>query len=268
MQKQSEDYSFQVEAPMSSCLSHASHLGLHRPNVSQTLQPSWRCPKLACHHQKKPGVERISQKGYKAMPGSISQRSVCVHAGSEELQMEADELEMETEERMEKTIDSLKGSLNTVRTGRANPSILDRLEVDYYGAPTPLKSLAGVGVPDAETLLITPYDKGAIQDIERAISLSDIGLTPNNDGEKIRLVIPQLTKERRVEMSKVVAKMGEESKVALRNIRRDAIKGIGKLELPEDNEKDLKDGLQKLTDKFVTTVDEMVKNKEKELTTM
>ncbi|CAD7704082.1 unnamed protein product [Ostreobium quekettii] len=178
------------------------------------------------------------------------------------------EVEMEAEDRMQKTLASVVNDLMTLRAGRATPAMLDRVEVDYYGAPTPLKSLAGVSTPDASTLVISPYDKGALEGIERALQTSDLGLTPNNDGERIRLNIPQLTEERRKEMVKVVSKMGEEGKVALRNIRRDAIKSMEKLDLPEDDERYLEDEVQKLTDKYVKKVGDAVKDKEKELTTL
>lgn len=193
---------------------------------------------------------------------------MVTRAGNEEAELEAEELEMEAQDRMDKSLESVQTNFNTIRTGRANPGMLDRIEVDYYGAATPLKSLAGISVPDAETLLISPYDKGALQDIDRAIAQSDIGLTPNNDGEKIRLVIPQLTEERRLEMSKLASKMGEEGKVAIRNIRRDTLKTLGKLDLPEDDENNYKDEFQKLTDDYVKKIDDMVKSKEKELTTI
>lgn len=198
----------------------------------------------------------------------IDRGLVVVCASAEEAVLQAEELEMEAEDRMGKSLESVKSSFNTIRTGRANPAMLDRIEVQYYGAPTPLNTLAGVSVPDAQTLLIAPYDKGALEDIDKALADSDIGIMPNNDGEKIRLVIPQLTEERRLEMSKMAGKFGEEGKVALRNIRRDTLKSIGKLDLPEDDEVGFKENLQKLTDDYVKKVDELVKNKEKELTTL
>ena len=132
------------------------------------------------------------------------------------------------------TVEKTQGNLDTIRTGRANPAILDRLMVEYYGAETPLKTIAGVSTPDAQTLQIQPFDMGALPDIERAIMESDVGITPNNDGKVIRLTIPQLTKERRKDLAKQVSKLGEEGKVAIRNVRRDALKQTKKLEIPED----------------------------------
>lgn len=208
-------------------------------------------------------------RGHMGSSWSVIQRpSIAVYASAEDAAMQAEELEMEAEDRMDKSLESVKGSFNTIRTGRANPAMLERIEVVYYGAPTPLITLAGVSVPDAQTLLISPYDKGALPDIDRAIAESDIGIMPNNDGERIRLVMPQLTEERRLEMSKLAGKMGEEGKVALRNIRRDTLKSIGKLDLPEDDEMSIKNDLQKLTNDYVKKVDDLVKSKEKELTTM
>ena len=127
-------------------------------------------------------------------------------------------------ERMDKTIDAINRDFDTIRTGRANTAILDRIEVEYYGSPTPLKTISNASTPDSQTILIQPFDKTAIGDIEKALLQSDLGLTPNNDGSNIRLVIPQLTAERRKELAKQVSKLGEDGKVALRNVRRDALK--------------------------------------------
>lgn len=182
--------------------------------------------------------------------------------------MASEELELDAEDRMSKTLTALKQKLNTVRTGRANPAVFDRLMVDYYGAPTPIKSLAGISVPDAGTLIVNPFDKGCIVEIEKAILKSDLGLTPNNDGEKIRLSVPQLTEQRRKELVKTVSKMGEESKVAVRNIRRDVVKASGKVGMSEDAEQGFKDELQESTNKMIKQIDDIVKEKEKELTTM
>lgn len=173
-------------------------------------------------------------------------------------------------EKMEKSLDSVKRNFGTVRTGRASPSMLDRIVVEYYGAPTPLQQIANVTTPEASLLVIQPYDISAIPDIERAIQGSDLDLTPNNDGKVIRLQVPPLTAERRKEMTKVTSKMGEEGKVAVRNIRRDAMKSIEKLEkdgdIGEDGRKNLEDVVQKLTDDYVKQIDALMKAKSDELT--
>nr|XP_009407755.1 PREDICTED: ribosome-recycling factor, chloroplastic [Musa acuminata subsp. malaccensis] len=187
----------------------------------------------------------------------------------EEIEAEKSVIEKDAKERMEKTIETVRASFNAVRTGRANPSMLDRVEVEYYGSPVSLKSIAQISTPDGSTLLVQPYDKSSLKAVEKAIVSSDIGLTPNNDGEVIRLSIPQLTSERRKELSKVVAKLTEEGKVAVRNIRRDAIKAYEKLEkekkLSEDNVKDLSSDLQKVTDEYMKKIETIQKQKEKEL---
>lgn len=173
-------------------------------------------------------------------------------------------------EKMEKSLDSVKRNFGTVRTGRASPSMLDRIVVEYYGAPTPLQQIANVTTPEASLLVIQPYDISAIPDIERAIQGSDLDLTPNNDGKVIRLQVPPLTAERRKEMTKVTSKMGEEGKVAVRNIRRDAMKTVEKLEkdgdIGEDGRKNLEDVVQKLTDDYVKQIDALMKAKSDELT--
>ena len=173
---------------------------------------------------------------------------------------------------MQKTIEATQRSFNTIRTGRANSSLLDRVSVEYYGAPTPLKSLASINTPDSSTITIQPFDRGSLNLIEKAISLSDIGLTPNNDGSVIRLNIPQLTTERRKELVKIAAKYAEEGRVAVRNIRRDAVDSIRKQEknseISEDEGRDLQEKIQKLTDKYVAKVDELLAEKEKDITTV
>ncbi|KAH7297759.1 hypothetical protein KP509_25G011000 [Ceratopteris richardii] len=173
---------------------------------------------------------------------------------------------------MEKTLESVKNNFNTVRTGRASPALLDRVEVEYYGSPVSLKSIAQVSTPDGSSLLVQPFDKSSLSSIEKAISKSDVGLTPNNDGNVIRLFIPPLTAERRKELLKMVAKLSEEGKVAIRNIRRDAIKAYEKLEkekkLSEDNVKDLSASMQKITDDYVKKVEALFKQKEKDLSTV
>lgn len=171
---------------------------------------------------------------------------------------------------MQKSVEKTQQDFNTIRTGRANVSLLDKIFVDYYGAETPLKSLAGISVPDSTTLLIQPFDKGSINQLEKAISMSDLGLTPNNDGNVIRLNIPPLTSERRQEFVKIAGKYAEEGKVAIRNLRRDAIDKVRKQEkssdISEDESRDLQDEIQKITDKYVSKIDEILANKEKELT--
>lgn len=172
-------------------------------------------------------------------------------------------------EKIEKTLSVLKEDLNTVRAGRANPAILDKITAEYYGVPTPLKSLANVSAPDPRTLMISPFDPTVIPAVERAINEANLGLNPSNDGKVIRLVIPQLTEERRKELTKTVKKMGEEAKVALRNVRRDVNDKIKKMEKDgEITEDDLKKGLdqiQKMTDDGIKKIDETIAKKEKEV---
>eukprot|EP00210_Caulerpa_lentillifera_P006517 g6225.t1 len=201
----------------------------------------------------------------------ISRRSSIYwqfRATEEEVLLEAESLELDAEDRMSKALIALNTKLNTIRTGRANPLIFDRIQVEYYGSPTPLKSLAGISVPDAATLLINPFDKTSIAEIEKAILTSDLGLTPSNDGEKIRINVPQLTEQRRKELVKTVGKICEESKVAIRNVRRDVVKAAGKVGLSEDVEKDFKNNLQESTDDMIRQIDAILKEKEKELTTI
>jgi len=178
----------------------------------------------------------------------------------------------EAESTMEKTVESTQRSFNTIRTGRANASLLDKVQVEYYGTPTPLKSLANISTPDASTIQIQPYDKTSLNLIEKAISLSDVGLTPSNDGSVIRLNIPPLTSDRRKEFVKLAAKYAEEGRVAIRNIRRDAIDSIRKQEkssqISEDEARDQQDKLQKLTNKYTTKIDELLADKEKDISTV
>ncbi|KIZ07771.1 Ribosome-recycling factor [Monoraphidium neglectum] len=166
---------------------------------------------------------------------------------------------------MKKAINVVVENFNTMRTGRANPAILDKIMVDYYGVPTPLKSLASVAVPDASTLIVSPFDRSGLRDVEKAILESDIGINPNNDGEKIRLNIPPMTQDRRKELSKKVSKMGEDGKVAVRNVRKDAMKRLDKHDFPKDSRKDLEDSIQKITDRYVKAVDDLIKTKSEEL---
>lgn len=173
---------------------------------------------------------------------------------------------------MQKAVESTQRSFNTIRTGRANTSLLDRVMVEYYGAPTPLKSLANINTPDASTITIQPFDRGSVNLIEKAISLSDIGLTPNNDGSTIRLNIPPLTSDRRKELVKLAAKFAEEGKVSVRNVRRDAVDTVRKQEksseVSEDEARDLQDKIQKLTDKYIARIDEILAEKEKDIMTV
>jgi ribosome recycling factor len=178
----------------------------------------------------------------------------------------------DVESHMQKAVEATQRNFNTIRTGRANAAILDRVQVEYYGTPTPIKSLAGISTPDSTTVLIQPYDRGSLNLIEKAISLSDIGLTPSNDGSVIRLNIPPLTSDRRKELVKMVAKYAEEGKVAIRNIRRDAVDSVRKQEksseISEDEARDLQDSLQKLTDKYTSKIDQLLAEKEVDITTL
>ena len=173
------------------------------------------------------------------------------------------------EEKSKKSISVLKEDLNTVRAGRANPALLDKVMVDYYGSPTPLKILANISVPDPRTLLISPFDPKAIGEIEKGINVANIGINPSNDGKCVRLVIPQVTEERRKELTKTVKKMGEESKVAVRNLRREANDELKKLEkaheITEDELKKALDDIQKATDKTIKEIDDIVAAKDKEI---
>ncbi len=180
-----------------------------------------------------------------------------------------DELLKDANDRMAKSVESSRGELATVRTGRASPHLLDRITVDYYGSPTPLKQLANVAATDARLLTITPFDKSAIEAIEKAIRESDVGLTPSNDGSLIRLQIPELTEERRREMVKVVHGVAEEGRVAVRNIRRDTMHDLRELkkegEAGEDDERRAEAALQKQTDDAVAEIDALLKGKEEEI---
>ena len=173
------------------------------------------------------------------------------------------------EEKMNKTINALAESLAEVRAGRANPAILNKVRIDYYGTPTPINQVAGISVPEARLIVIQPWDASILKEIEKEILKSDIGINPNNDGKVIRLAFPELTEERRKELVKDIKKMGEESKVAIRSIRRDGIdeaKAKQKnSEITEDELKGAEDQIQKLTDKKVAQIDEMIDAKEKEI---
>ena len=183
----------------------------------------------------------------------------------------ADERIEKYESKMTKTLESLEKELSTVRAGRANPHILDKITVDYYGAPTPLQQVANVTVPEARMIQIQPWEASLIKEIQKAILSSDLGLNPNTDGKIIRLVLPELTEERRKELVKDVKKKGEAAKVAVRNIRRDAndaYKKLAKQDVSEDEIKELEDKIQKLTDKFVKNIDKAVEEKSKDILTV
>ena len=175
------------------------------------------------------------------------------------------------EEKMQKTMKSLDSDLAAIRAGRANPHILDRLTVDYYGVPTPIQQVANVSVQEARMIQIQPWEKSMLKEITKAIQTSDIGINPTNDGQVIRLVFPELTEDRRKELAKDVKKKGEQAKVAIRNIRRDgndAFKKLKGTEVSEDAIKDMEDELQKVTDKYIKEVDKAVEAKTKEVMTV
>ena len=186
--------------------------------------------------------------------------------------MSLEELFLNGEEKMEKALEQLNREFKTVRTGRANPNILDRVSVEYYGAPTPLRQMAQVTVQDGTTLVIAPFDKSILKEVEKALTKAELGVMPNNDGIVIRMIFPPLTEEKRKEITKDVKKFGEDSKVAIRNIRRDMTDALKKLEksenLPEDVVKDNQDKIQKLTDKYTGKIEAMVSEKEKEVLTV
>ena len=176
------------------------------------------------------------------------------------------------EEKMTKTMHNLEEEYGSIRAGRANPHVLDRLRVDYYGTPSPIQSVANVSVPEPRMIQIQPWEASLVKEIEKAILMSDLGINPTNDGKVIRLVFPELTEERRKDLAKEVKKKGEDAKVAIRNIRRDAIdhvKKMGKNDgLSEDEVKDLEDSIQKMTDKYIADVDKAVEVKTKEILTV
>jgi ribosome recycling factor len=180
-----------------------------------------------------------------------------------------DELLADAKDRMAKSVESSRGELATVRTGRASPHLLDRIQVDYYGAQTPLNQLANVAASEARLLTVTPFDKGAVGAIEKAILESDVGLTPSNDGNIIRLAIPEMTEERRREMVKVVNGVAEDGRVAIRNVRRDVMSDLRELktegEVGEDDERRAEAALQKQTDEAIAEIDALLKGKEAEI---
>ena len=178
-------------------------------------------------------------------------------------------IKQDVEERMSKTISVLRSDFQTIRTGKASPSLLDRIQADYYGSPTPINQMANISAPEPRMLMIQPWDKTAMNAIEKAILKSDLGITPNSDGSVIRLVLPQLTQENRKELVKKTKKKGEDAKVSIRNIRRDGndeLKALEKSkEITEDESKGAQEAIQKLTDKFIAEVDKLVDNKEAEI---
>ena len=186
--------------------------------------------------------------------------------------MSLDELFLNGEEKMEKAVNQLKKGFASIRSGRANPLVLDKVLVDYYGAPTPLRQMSQVSVQDGTTLVISPFDKTIMKDIEKALIKAELGVNPNSDGTVIRMIFPPLTEERRRESVKEVKKLGEEAKVAIRNIRRDMTDELKKLEkeenLPEDVVKDNQNEIQKLTDTYTKNIDIAVAEKEKEVLTV
>ena len=183
-----------------------------------------------------------------------------------------DERIVKYQEKMDKTLANLDSEFGTIRAGRANPHVLDRIMVEYYGAPTPLQQVANISVPEARMIQIQPWEGSLVKEIEKAILSSDLGINPTNDGKLIRLVFPELTEERRKELAKDIKKKGEGAKVAVRNIRRDAMdhfKKVGKAEdISEDEIKDLEDGIQKLTDQYVAQIDKAVDAKSDEILTV
>ncbi|XP_033136334.1 ribosome-recycling factor, chloroplastic isoform X2 [Brassica rapa] len=276
-----------------------------RATDSKSLSDSfWKSRVIACcvrsENLVKLGAGVNLSRGPVVKP-SLQKRVVIRFATIEEIEAEKSAIEKDV---MEKTIETLRTSFNAIRTGRANVAMLDKIEVEYYGSPVSLKSIAQTSTPDGTSLLLQPYDKSSLKAIEKAILSSDLGMTPNNDGDVIRLSMPPLTSERRKELTKVVAKQSEEGKVALRNIRRDALKSYDKLEkvklffsvnlyyyclllviisfsvchfkktkfrfsqekkLSEDNLKDMSSDLQKLVDTYMKKIEELCKQKEKEL---
>ncbi|MBO5208401.1 MAG: ribosome recycling factor [Lachnospiraceae bacterium] len=175
------------------------------------------------------------------------------------------------DEKMKKAYDFLVTDFGTIRAGRANPHVLDKIKVDYYGTPTPIQQVGNITVPEARMIQIAPWEKNLIKDIEKAIMMSDVGITPSNDGAVIRLVFPELTEERRKELVKDVKKKGEDNKVVIRNARRDgndAFKKLAKAEVSEDEIKELEEQLQKLTDKYIKDIDKLVEEKSKEILTV
>ncbi|GAQ79516.1 chloroplast ribosome releasing factor RRF [Klebsormidium nitens] len=241
--------------------------------ASSSPRPQLPAPAFATPH---PVSSKLGQAlwlrkhvGHHDSSGLDRSRDSQVCKATEEISTMCEEIELETEEKMEKCIESVRAKFNSVRTGRASTSLLDRVEVDYYGVPVILKSLANISTPDASSILIQPFDKSSITAISKALLQSDLGLTPTNDGTVIRLNIPPLTGDRRKELVKTIGKLAEDGRIAIRNVRRDAIKKFEKMEkdgeLSEDNLRDYEDTVQKMTDKYVKKVDELYKAKEKDI---
>lgn len=182
--------------------------------------------------------------------------------------MDCEMLILDVTEKMDKAIENLEKRFTTVRAGRANPSSLDGIMVEYYGSMTPLKQLATISVPEARQLLIKPFDKSSLSGIEKAIISSNLGYNPGNDGETIRIVIPELTEERRRELAKQVKSLAEEAKVSIRNIRHDALEDVKKAELPEDEEKGMEKDIQDMVNDYNKKIDNALKEKEQELLTV
>ena len=182
--------------------------------------------------------------------------------------MDTDMIMLELTEKMDKAMESLEKRFATVRAGRANPSSLDGVMVEYYGSMTPLKQLATISVPEARQLLIKPFDKGSLSAIEKAILASNLGYNPGNDGETIRIVIPELTEERRRELAKQVKALAEDAKVTVRNLRREGLEDVEKLELPEDQEKGMEKDIQDLVNEYNKKIEAKLKEKEQELLTV
>lgn len=209
-------------------------------------------------------------KGGNAKKGGGKDAASSASSGSEDLDRLATATKKDAEDRMTKALAALSAGFETMRTGRANPALLDRVIVDYFGAPTPIKSLASIAVADATTLVVTPFDKAAFKDVEKALMAAsgDFGASPNSDGERLRINLPPMTQDRRKELAKAAAKAGEDAKVAVRNVRKDALKKLDKGDFGKDARKQLDDDVQKLTDGFVKKVDDAVKAKSDELLKM
>ncbi len=175
----------------------------------------------------------------------------------------------DTKGKMDKALEALEREFQSIRTGRANPTILDRIQANYYGNPSPIKAMANISVQDGRTIIVIPFDKSSLKDIEKAINESDLGLNPNNDGSRIMITIPELTGERRKELAKTVGQEAEKAKVSIRNARRDAMDGIKKSdEGSEDDKKRDQEEVQKLTDNYIKQIEELTKNKEQEILTV
>ena len=183
-----------------------------------------------------------------------------------------DERIVKYQDKMDKTLANLDSEFGTIRAGRANPHVLDRIMVEYYGTPTPLQQVANISVPEARMIQIQPWEGSLVKEIEKAINMSDLGINPTNDGKVIRLIFPELTEERRKALAKDVKKKGDEAKVAIRNIRRDANEAFKKMnknnELTEDDQKDLETKVQKMTDKYIADIDKAIEEKTKEIMTV